>query len=78
MRPDSAYASSTEGSQARISRIISVTLIYLKDVIIKCVLMDAKPYRGLGAVLCAEITCTALSLIVRHNNTGCIIGLPDL
>jgi hypothetical protein len=76
MRPDSAHTS-TESSYTRICRIISVTFFYLKDVIVKCVLMHAQPDRRLGAVLCAEMACTILSLIVRHNSR-CIIGLPDL
>ena len=76
MRPDSAHAP-TECSYACICRIISVTFFYLKDVIVKCVLMRAQPDRGLGAVLCAEIACTTLRLIIRHNPRR-IIGLPDL
>ena len=76
MRPDSAHTS-TEGSYTRICRIISVTFFYLKDVIVKCVLMHAQPDWGLGAVLCAEIACTTLRLIIRHNPRR-IIGLPDL
>lgn len=76
MRPHSAYAP-TECSYACICRIISVTFFYLKDVIVKCVLMHAKPDWGLGAVICAEIACTTLRLIIRHNRRR-IIGLPDL
>ena len=76
MRPDSAHTS-TESSYTRICRIISVTFFNLKDVIVKCVLMHAQPDRGLGAVLCAEIACTTLSLIIRQNRRR-IIGLPNL
>ena len=64
MRPGSTYASS-EGSNTRISGIISVAFIDLKYVIVKCVLMHAKSDRGLGVVVCAEIACTTtLSLII--------------
>ena len=76
MRPDSAHTS-TECSYARICRIISVTFFYVKDVVVKCVLMCAQPDRGLGIVFCAEVANTTLSLIVRHNPRS-IIGLPDL